>query len=129
MDPVMKPFGDDQDLDALMVRVREAALTVTNGATPRPNAAGAADDAGVDLVGVLDAQAASNEELRQSLAALVECLQTLRDDWSDAHARLQEEVRQLSALVTGIGSGKALPAPRRRTASQRRPAKARRRQS
>ena len=93
MDTVAKPVGDDLDLDALMIRVREAAMAGgTSGGAARPQTAGDANGADIDLVRVIDAQGEWNEHTRQSLAALVECLRTLRDDWADAHARLREEM-------------------------------------
>lgn len=120
MDRVAKSLGDDHDLDALMVRVREAALSGAPGSSaPRPQPSGEASGADVDLARVLDAQGEWNDQARQSLAALVECLRTLRDDWADAHARLQEELRQISAVVEELRSGTAAArrtsrAPRKR---------------
>ena len=93
MKTVGKHVDDDLDLDALMIRVREVAMAsgTSNGAAP-PKAAGDANGADIDLVRIIDAQGEWNEQTRQSLAALVECLRTLRDDWMDAHARLREEI-------------------------------------
>jgi hypothetical protein len=97
---VAKHISDDLDLDALMIRVREAAIASgTSGGAARPQTAGDAKGAEIDLVRVIDAQGEWNDHTRQSLAALVECLRTLRDDWTDAHARLREDMGQLSALV------------------------------
>jgi hypothetical protein len=113
MDIVADPIADDLDLDALMVRVREAAMT----GTARPETADPTD-ADIDLVRVIDAQGEWNEHTRQSLVALVECLRTLRDDWTDAHARLQEEVRKLAATSkrARVASGsRRTPAKRRAT--------------
>jgi hypothetical protein len=108
MDRVAKPLGDDHDLDALMVRVREAALAGASGSgAPRPQLSGETNGADVDLARVLDAQGEWNDQARQSLAALVECLRTLRDNWAEAHARLQEELRQISAAVEELRSGTA----------------------
>jgi hypothetical protein len=115
-----KSLGDDHDLDALMVRVREAALTGASGSrAPRPHLAGETNGSDVDLARVLDAQGEWNDQARQSLAALVECLRTLRDDWAEAHARLREELRQVSAAVEELRSGtvaarRASRAPRKR---------------
>jgi hypothetical protein len=93
-------LSDDVDLDALMIRVREAAMANgTSGGATRPQTAGDANGADIDLVRVIDAQGEWNERTRQSLAALVDCLRTLRDDWTDAHARLREDIAHLSALV------------------------------
>ena len=95
-----KHISDDLELDALMIRVREAAIASgTTGGAARPQAAGDAKGAEIDLVRVIDAQGEWNEHTRQSLAALVECLRTLRDDWTDAHARLREDMSRLSARV------------------------------
>ncbi len=101
MKTVGKHVDDDLDLDALMIRVREVAMAsgTSNGAAP-PKAAGDANGADIDLARIIDAQGEWNEQTRQSLAALVECLRTLRDDWMDAHARLREELRQIQALVS-----------------------------
>ena len=112
------PLGDDLDLDALMVRVREAAMAGgTSGGAARPQTGGDANGADLDLVRVLDAQGEWNEHTRQSLAALVDCLRTLRDDWTDAHARLREEHgsavgarrrtphRHVSSRTTGESAG------------------------
>ena len=100
MDRLPTDLSDDVDLDALMTRVREAAMTSgTNGGAARPQTAGDAEDADSDLVRAIDAQGEWNEHTRQLLAALVECLRTLRDDSTDAHARLREDMSHLSALV------------------------------
>ena len=84
-----------------MIRVREAAMASgTSSGAARPQTAGDAKGADIDLVRVIDAQGEWNEHTRQLLAALVECLQTLREDWTDAHARLREDMsHRLSALV------------------------------
>ena len=113
MDTVADPVGDDLDLDALMIRVREAAMA---GAA-RPETAADVKGADIDLVRVIDAQGEWNEQTRQSLVALVECLRTLRDDWADAHARLRDDVGQLAALVSDLR--------KRRTAAPRAAAKRR----
>jgi hypothetical protein len=107
MDTMAKHVSDDQDLDALMVRVREAAMAGTSGSAARPQTAGDAQGADADLIRVLDAQAEWNEHTRQSLAALVDCLRTLRDDWANAHARLREDVTQLAALVDELENGRS----------------------
>jgi hypothetical protein len=113
MDLVANPIGDDLDLDALMVRVREAARAGgPSGGATRPQTGGDANGADSDLVQVLDAQAEWNEQTRQALAALVAGLRTLRDDWTDAHARLRDELSQLSALVAELRSGTSAAAPR-----------------
>ena len=108
MDRVAKDVSDDLDLDALMVRVREAAMAGgTSGAAARPQAGGNVNGEAIDLVRVLDAQSEWNEHTRQSLVALVECLRMLRDDWLDANARLREQIRDLSALVAEFRTGRA----------------------
>ena len=112
MDRVAKPVGDDLDLDALMTRVREAAMAGgPSGGATHPQS-GDANGADLDLVRVLDAQGEWNEQTRQSLAALADCLRTLRDDWTDAHARLRDELSQLSALVAGLRTGTSTAASR-----------------
>jgi hypothetical protein len=123
-----KPFGDDLDLDALMARIREAASSAGTGTPPRQNGSSDAKHAESDLVRVLDAQGEWNEHTRQSLAALVECLRTLRDDWTDAHTRLQDEVRRLSAKVARLQSGRKAAA-RRVSRRPQRSTKTRRRRS
>jgi hypothetical protein len=106
MDTVAKPIGDDLDLEALMTRVREAAGAGGPVAgTARQQSGDEVNGADLDLIRVLDAQGEWNEQTRQSLAALADCLRTLRDDWADAHARLRDELSQLSALVAGLGTG------------------------
>jgi hypothetical protein len=113
MDTVAKPIGDDLDLDALMIRVREAAMAGgTSGSATRPQTGGDGNGADADLVRVLDAQGEWNEQTRQALAALVDGLRTLRDDWTDAHARLRDKLSQLSALVGKLRTGAAAAAPR-----------------
>ena len=122
--------GDDEDLDALMMRVREVAMTTGPGAgAARPQTAGDAPGADIDLVRVIDAQSEWNEHTRQSLAALTECLRALQDDWADAQAGLRREIGQLSARVeqhrprarraagAKPGTGKRRPAVKRRPRS------------
>jgi hypothetical protein len=109
MDTVAKDVSDDLDLDALMIRVREAAMAGgTSGGAARPPTSGEVNEAELDVVRVLDAQGEWNDHTRQSLAALVDCLRTLRDDWADAHARLRKEMGQLSALVAELRTGTAV---------------------
>ena len=124
MDTVAEPVGDDLDLDALMIRVREAAMA---GAA-RAETAADAKGADIDLVRIIDAQGEWNEQTRQSLVALVECLRTLRDDWADAHARLREDVGQLAALVSDLRKRK-VAATTPRTPAKRRSTKGGRRRS
>ena len=110
MDGLPTDLSDDLDLDALMLRVREVAMASgASGGAARPQAAADAAGADIALVRVIDAQGEWNEHTRQSLAALVECVRTMRDDWTDAHARLREDMDRLSALVgeLRILSGKA----------------------
>jgi hypothetical protein len=96
-----KDVGDDRDLDALMIRVREAALGMGTGGNGTALAHAAGDTPGfdADLVKVIDAQSQWNEQTRKALAELVECLRTLRDDWAEAQKGLQQEMGQLLALV------------------------------
>lgn len=113
MDRLPTDLSDDLDLDALMIRVREAAMASgTSGGAARPQTAGDAKGADIDLARVIDAQGEWNEHTRQSLAALVECLRTLRDDWTDAHARLREEMGHLSALVGELRTRTETPVTR-----------------
>ena len=126
MDTVAKPVSDDVDLDALMLRVREAAMTgAAGGGTVQPQAAGDGTARELDLIRVLESQADWNEQARQSLAALADCIRTLRDDWVDERAGLRREIGQLSALVEQLRSA-AAPTRRR---SKVPPAAKRRRRS
>ena len=127
-----KHVSDDLDLDALMIRVREAAMASgTNGGAARPQTAGDANGADIDPVRVLDAQGEWNEHTRQLLAALVECLRTLRDDWTDAHARLREDMSHLSALVGTLRTrtDTAVTRAKKRATGKRRSINAARRRS
>ena len=118
MDTLARRADDDLDLDALMVRVREAALAGgPNGEAIGSVRAGDANGADIDLIRVIDAQGEWNEQTRQLLAALLEGLRTLRDDWTDAHARLCEDVGQLSALVSELRTGKAATRSKRARAA------------
>jgi len=113
VDTVAKPVSDDVDLDALMLRVREAAMTgAAGGVTIQPPAAGDGTARELDLIRVLEAQGDWNDQARQSLAALADCIRTLRDDWADERAGLRREIAQLSALVEQLRS--AVTPPRRR---------------
>ena len=113
VDTVAKPVSDDVDLDALMLRVRDAAMTgAASGGTVQPQAAGDGTARELDLVRVLEAQGDWNEQARQSLAALVDCIRTLRDDWADVQAGLRREIGQLSALVEQLRSATSPPVAR-----------------
>ena len=113
VDTVAKPVSDDADLDALMLRVREAAMTgAAGGGTVQPTAGGDATARELDLTRVLEAQGDWNEQARQSLAALADCIRTLRDDWADERAGLRREIGQLSALVEQLRSAPSPPAAR-----------------
>jgi hypothetical protein len=113
VDTVGKPISDDVDLDALMQRVREAAMTgAAGGGTVQPQAAGAGTARELDLIRVLEAQGDWNEQARQALAALADCIRTLRDDWADERAGLRREIGQLSALVEQLRSATSPPAAR-----------------
>ena len=95
-----KDVDDDFDLDALMARVGEAAATGGTSETTAPaQNAPALPSRDVALVRVIEAQGEWNEHTSKSLAGLVECLRTLRDDWTQAQTRLRQEVGQLSAIV------------------------------
>ena len=114
MDTVAKPVSDDVDLDALMLRVREAAMTgAAGGGTVQPPAAGDGTARELDLIRVLEAQGDWNDQARQSLAALADCIRTLRDDWADERAGLRREIGRLSALVEQLRAAAA--PPRRRS--------------
>ena len=101
MDRVARDVGDDTDLDELMTRVRELALGT--GASGRAGTAvQAADEASgcdADLLRVIDAQGEWNEHTRKALAEVVQCLQTLRDDWIEAQKSLGDEIARLSARI------------------------------
>jgi hypothetical protein len=132
MDTAAKHGGDDLDLDALMVRVRDAAMAgAGNGDASRRDTASDATGAEIDLVRLIDAQGEWNEHTRQALAALLDCLRTLRDDWMDAHARLRREVAQLSELVGELRTPTTAAARRAkpRTPARRRSKKEGRRRS
>src|SRR5580765_8562884 len=92
--------SDDPDLDALMIRVREAALGAAGGGTASAlTQAAGATRGDSDLIRVIDAQGEWNEHTRKLLAELAECLRTLRDDWAAAQKGLRDEMNKLSALV------------------------------
>ena len=112
MDTGAKPTSDDLDLDALMLRVRDAAMSGASGGTVQPRAAGDGTAHELDLVRVLEAQGDWNEHVRQSLAALADCIRTLRDDWADAPAGLRREIGQLSTLVEQLRSATSPPVAR-----------------
>jgi len=115
------PFDDDQDLDTLMLRVRDAALAGVSGGGPlQPPTAGEANADGLEITKVLEAQANWNEQARQSLVALLDGIRTLRDDWAEAQAELRRQVAQLSAVVDALRA--AAPATAARAAA---PAKGR----
>jgi hypothetical protein len=115
------------DLDALMLRVREAAMTGAGGAASlQPQAAGEGPsrERELDLIRVIEAQGDWNEQARQSLTALADCIRTLRDDWADERAELRREIGQLAALVAHLRPaatprrrGKVQPAGKRRPRS------------
>jgi hypothetical protein len=117
-----KPFGDDLDLDALMLRVRDVAVNGTTGGGPaQPQAANEAKVPEPDLISVLEAQGDWNEHARQSLAALVDCIRMLRDDWADVQAGLRREINELSVLVEQMRSAAAPPATRTSAPANTRP--------
>ena len=108
---------DDADLDALMVRVRDAARSGPAGGGP-PQAQPAMDDIAreLDLIRVLDAEGEWNEHARQSFMALADAIRVLRDDSAEAQAALRREVAQLTALVEKL---RAPTRTRRKAASPR----------
>jgi hypothetical protein len=118
---VATPAGNDVDLDALMVRVREAAMAgASSGGPVQPQAAGDGSARDLDLIRVLEAQGDWNEHARQSLTALVDGIRALRDDWADVQAGLRREISQLTALVEQLRRRRPAASPRSR--SKRRPA-------
>jgi hypothetical protein len=123
VDRVAVPPGDDVDLDALMLRVRDAARAGTGGEGALPKASG--DDVArrLELIRVLEAQGEWNERARQSLVALADGVRALRDDWADAEAELRREMTRLSALVAQLRP--VASRKRRGPASKRRGGKAR----
>ena len=125
MDRVPIPISDDIDLDALMLRVRDAARAGAAGGTLATPAAGNDVARELDLIRVLEAQGEWNEHARQSFVALADGIRALRDDWAEAQAGLRREIAQLSALVERLartrrpaaaprGSGKGRPAGNKR---------------
>jgi hypothetical protein len=121
------------DLDALMLRVRDAAMTgAASSGTVQPQAAGDGIARELDLVRVLEAQGDWNEQARQSFTALVDGIRALRDDWAEAQAGLRREIGRLSEAVERLRS---TPSAGRRVAaaarsrSKRRPAGKRRSRS
>jgi len=130
------PFDDDPDLDALMVRVRDAARGGTLASRPgQPPTSSEADAGELDVVRVLEAQGDWNEQARQELVALLDCIKSLRDDWNEAHAGLCREIARLSAQVAELRASVGAPTPgsivfenlrsRRAPTSSRRPTKRR----
>jgi hypothetical protein len=115
VDSVATPVSDDVDLDALMLRVRDAAMTsAASAGTVQPQAAADGAARELDLVRVLEAQGDWNEQARQSFTALLEGIRALRDDWAEAQTRLRQEIVRLSALVEQL---RATPSPGRRAAA------------
>jgi hypothetical protein len=125
------PFDDEPDLDALMLRVRDAAMAGTPGSRPvQPQASGEGDAGEPHVIRVLEAQGDWNEQARQDLVALLDCIRTLRDDWNEVHAGLRREIVRLSAQVDELRAAAASPATRssasKTTRSRRAPASPRR---
>jgi hypothetical protein len=121
VDTFPQDVGGDPDLDALMVRVREAAMTGNTAelTTSGPRAQ-TSDPAGsdFDLMRVIEAQGEWNEQTRKSIAAMVSSLRTLRDDWADAHARVCQELEQLTTLVDRLRSASQQRAGRKAKATR-----------
>jgi hypothetical protein len=108
-----RPFGDDLDLDALMLRVRDAAMAGAPGRGPvRPQASGDGDSGELDVIKVLEAQGEWNEQARLDLVALVDAIRALRDDWNEVHAALRQEVTQLTTIVDELRVAATGPAAR-----------------
>jgi hypothetical protein len=100
VDILQKDVSHDLELDALMMKVREAAMAGGTGrVTSPPQTAGDQTGPELDLVRVIDAQGEWNEHTTKSLAAVVECLRSLRDDWEAAHSRICQDVERLSAVL------------------------------
>ena len=126
MDRAPIPLSDDVDLDALMLRVRDAARTNTAGGVALQAQAVRADATPeLDLIRVLEAQEDWNEHARQSFVALADGIRTLRDDWAEVEAGLRREIARLSAVVEELRARpRRAGSPRRtkrRAAPQRRP--------
>lgn len=115
MDTFTRDLSNDLDLDELMTRVREAALGTGGGSSHAAHAQAPSDttERGSDLISVIEAQHQWNEHTRKALTELVECLQTLRDDWAEAETRLRAEMDQLSTLVRQVRTPGAAPARRK----------------
>jgi hypothetical protein len=112
VDTVARPISDERDLDALMLLVRDAAMTAAASSGIQPQAAGEGTARELDLIKVLEAQGDWNEHVRQSLAALVDCIRTLQDDWADVQAGLRGDIGQLSALIDRLRSASSSKAAR-----------------
>jgi hypothetical protein len=124
VDKLLTDVSDDAELDALMARVREAALGGGSRGSTVPSQPHDATGPGLDLLRVIDAQAEWNEHASKSLAAVVASLRTLRDDWAEAHSRIGREIERLSAIVErrplGAEKNPRQKATERRTAVKRR---------
>jgi hypothetical protein len=95
--------GADNDLDLLLMRVREVA-GVEGGLNPAAGPGGEQVTAQpVDVGAVLAAQAAWNERTTKALAVIVECLQNLHD----ATRHSQTHTRTTSTLTRPtVGNGR-----------------------
>ena len=117
MDRVAIPISDDLDLDALMVRVRDAARGgAARGGALQVQSASDETARELDLIRVLEAQSAWNEHARQALMALTDAIRALRDDWAEVQAGLRREIAQLTAQVEQL---RAPARTRRKAASPR----------
>jgi hypothetical protein len=129
VDRVPIPISAEVDLDALMLRVREAASANTAGGgtlhTPTVADDGAREP---DLIRVLEAQADWNEHARQAFEALADGIRALRDDWVGAQAELRREITRLSGQLEQLRAGTRAhrAAASSRGASKSRPAGKRR---
>jgi len=117
VDTFSRDFGDVEDLDELMTRVREAALGTGSSSVTVAEVSAETPAGDSDLIRVIDAQSQLNEHLRKTLAELVECLQTLRDDWGEAHKGLRHEMGRLSALVGTMPMARGAAGARRKPSS------------
>jgi hypothetical protein len=130
VDILQKDVSHDLDLDALMLKVREAAMTGGTGrVTSPPQTAGDQTGPDSDVMRVIDAQGEWNEHTAKSIAAVVECLRNLRDDWEAAHSRLCQDVERLSAALEQVhplreNKTRHKATPRRVPVKRRQPRKA-----
>jgi hypothetical protein len=110
--------ADDHDLDALMMRVREAARLET-AASPAVGQAGEQITVdSLDVGAVLTAQAAWNERTTKSLAVIAECLQNLHDAAHQAEAEAHRRRPQSALARSTVRTGRIKAGRRRRVGSR-----------